>query len=347
MAELPSPTDSPAEGGPAPWPSGLRPDLSATHRLLGREGLRVLVRRDWEQALPVEALLSGAPLSAWGRPVPHALRGRAPIHVLATPRGEIVAKRLERGGILRGLLRRRFADPARPLREAATAEAFLARGGRTPPVVAARSRRRRPGGLYALEVATERLPAEGDLDEVLGRPAAGPAFARTLARALGRTLRHAHDAGLRHRDLQVRNLLVPRGFPGAGGSRDPERLVVLDLDRCQVGEPLARAERVVSLARLFRSLVKRGLAPVSASGLRAFVSGYAEPDAGAPVAPPAGERRGEAGGDEREVRAARGLVLEALGRARRAVAWHRWAWDTPAGGAGRPGPAGGAPERIG
>jgi 3-deoxy-D-manno-octulosonic acid kinase len=276
----------------------LPPTLGHSHHLLKQGAVRVLVRRDWEAALPVARMLAGAPLEAWGTPRPHALRGRGPVHVLGTPRGDVVAKRLSRGGVLGALARHAYLDPERPLHEARAAEDLAARGLSTPPVVAARATRL--GLLWTLEVATARFPSEGDLLEVLR--ARGPTPA--LAVAIGRTLRRAHDAGLRHRDLQVKNLLVPAGFPGPGGAFDPHDLCLLDLDRCSVGGALGADERVASLARFARSLVKHGLlarpTAVVRLGLRSYGSLPGWP-------------------------AAR-LLAVVERRARRAVALHRWTW---------------------
>ena len=266
-----------ALGCPALTSLTLSPRLAETHRLMSRGAVRLLVRRDWEAALPLEAMLDGAPLAEWGRPVAHALAGRGPVEVLATPRGEIVGKALRRGGLAGGLLRDTFFDARRPLREAEAAELLAARGIRTPPVVAARVTRRAAG--LRVESATARVPGV-DLLEACRDARSLPA----LATAAGRTLRAAHDAGLRHRDLQVKNLLVPAGFPGPGGAADPGPLVVLDLDRCSVAAPLELDERRRALVRFGRSLVKRGLLPrlgpvseAGAAALRAsrpFVRGY-------------------------------------------------------------------------
>jgi len=286
--------------------AALSAELSATHVLHVRAGVSLLVHRDWQDSLDVEALLRGVPVAAWGTPVAHDLKGRAAVHVLATARGELVAKRIERGGLLAFLARRWFVDAARPLREAAVAEAYRRRGGRTPVVVVARSRRG-AFGLHALELATARWPAQGDLAEVLAVARNEPRAAVLLARAAGRTLRQMHDLGLQHRDLQVRNLLVPRGFPGPGGAHDPEPFVVLDLDRCRIGQPLEARERRRQMARLFRSLAKQGLLPVPRGSAAAFTRGYA------------------GAGDPRRVSPELGstgrLVRRAVASARAAVAW--------------------------
>jgi len=289
--------------------NGLPASLRPTHELRRRGGVLLLVRRDWAGALPLDAMLAGAPPEQWGRPVPHALAGRGAMHVLATERGEIVAKRLLRGGLAGALLRGWYADARRPLREAEAAELLLARGCATAPVVAARSTRG-PLGLHALEVATARVPSRGDLLAAL-RERALPL--PQLAAAAGATLRRLHDAGLRHRDLNARNLLVPAG-PLAGG------LVVLDLDRCRVGEPLRREERVAALARLARSLVKNGVLPLRPGeqpaelrALRGFFAAYG-----------GGGGPGEGGGARR----AR-LLEDAAAELRHALRVRRWAGRAP------------------
>ena len=226
--------------------------LEQTHEVVQADGVLLVVHRDWRESLPVDELLAGAPLTAWGTPVEHDLRGRDEIHVLDTPRGQLVAKAYRRGGIVGGVLRQWYADPWRPAREAVVAEGLRARGCPTPEVVAARATRG-AAGLHRLEIATARLTDARDLLDVL-RDAREDAVATTaLARRTGRTLRRLHDVGLHHRDLQVKNLLVPADPDGP--------LVILDLDRCHLGEPLPAARRLPSLARFARSLVKNGVLP--------------------------------------------------------------------------------------
>lgn len=237
------------------------PDLAASHAYRERDGVRLWVHRAWESALPVEALLAGAPPSAWGSPLRHDLRGRSEVFLVDTPRGPLLAKALSRGGAVGGFLRHWYADPARPAREAWLSEELRRRGCPTPEVVVARARRSAPG-LWRLELATAFVPDAHDLLAAL-RAAGCDGSARTaLARAVGRTLRRLHDEGLRHRDLQVKNLLVPPGLGSDG------LLVVIDLDRCRLGMPLRPGERLASLARFTRSLVRRGLLPGAGTGGR-------------------------------------------------------------------------------
>lgn len=224
--------------------------LESSHVIHDAGPVLLAVHRDWVDSLPMDALLGGAPPTAWGELRDHGMRGRGPISVIATSAGEIVAKRHSRGGWLGGLLPDLFPRRGRLLQQAWLAEALISRGWATPRVIVARSTRVVPG-LHALAIGTARVQGAVDLlDALRAAPDAMPLLA--LA---GRTLRRLHDIGLRHRDLQVKNLLVP-----AEGAA-VEQAVVLDLDGCTLGSALGPRERVRSVSRFGRSLLKRGVVP--------------------------------------------------------------------------------------
>jgi len=289
----------------APRPS---PDLLETHELRTRGPVSLHVRKDWLDALPVEAMLDGAPITAWGEPVEHDLAGRGEVHVLGTAAGEVVAKAYSRGGFIGGLLRHWYLDAGRPAREAEVSEGLSRLGCPTPPVVAFRATRSSSGLMYRLEIATARVDGACDLLDAL-RAARGDVDAlRALARGAGQTLRRLHDVGLHHSDLQVKNLLVPDSAPEGP-------FIVLDLDRCDLAQPLDRAERVASLARFARSLVKNGVLPglgrsarpEQRHATRAFLTTYgALPDA---------------------TRAA--LAADVATRLKRSLRTHQLLWDDP------------------
>lgn len=279
------------------------PELEATHEVHHVGGVRLAVHRDWRAHLPLEALLAGAPFEAWGERRSHDLEGRGGIEVIGTPGGELVAKRLTRGGLAGGLAPDLFGDPWRPAREACLAEALRARACPTPVVVVARAVGQ-GCGLHRLELATERMAGAVDLlDAWLHQ-----GEARALAALAGRTLRRLHDVGLRHRDLQVKNLLVPRE-----GATAP-LATVIDLDRSRLAGPLDHGERERSVARFARSMVKRGLlpgfrdaAPESlgwTSTARGFMEGYGTP-------PGSGRRA---------------FLRRVARRLARDVALHSWTW---------------------
>lgn len=278
------------------------PDLSVTHAFLERGPVRLFVRRGWEAALPVEALLGGAPLERWGEPLEHDLHGRGAVHLLGTSHGEIVAKRMSRGGLVGGMFRESYADPWRPAREAALAEALLVRDCRTPPIVVVRATRR-AGRTWRLELATERVVGGRDLLDVLLEAYAEGREPGALAERLGTSLAGLHAAGLDHRDLQVKNLLVP---PDEGA------LVVLDLDGCELREVLGTERRAAGLLRMLRSLAKHGLLPRRGARPRGdFAAVLLEGVAGAY---PVGEVLGWSG-------------AELARRLRRELRLREWCWE--------------------
>ncbi len=220
--------------------------LQKSYHLHQRGSTAFVVRQNWESAFDVSAILDGLALSKWGAEVKHGLRGRGPIHVLATPRGAIVAKRLERGGVIGSLLRSWYFAWRRPLREAELAEQLLGLGCPTPIVVAVRITRAM-GCLHALEIATARVSGGQDPVESI-RSGIDP---RHVAAEMGKLLRKAHDVGLCHRDLQVSNFLF------VDGDKAPQSALILDLDRCRRDtRGVSRQRRLADLARLGRSLAK-------------------------------------------------------------------------------------------
>lgn len=249
------------------------PALQQTHEFEDRNGVILLVRRDWRKALPVEDILRDLPLDQWGESVPHNLFGRGPVHVLKTSKGEIVAKRLQRGGMVGGVARESYFNSDRLFRSAEVAEQLSSKGCPSPPVVAARATRKW-GPFFQLEMATARIPGGRDLLDALQMEEEVPA----LVSGAGAFLRHLHDLGFRHPDLQVKNLLVPA--QGGKGAKAPD-FAVLDLDKCTFEEdqPLTSSERLSALVRLGRSWVKHGVFPrpegaIPPLALRAFFRSY-------------------------------------------------------------------------
>jgi len=123
---------------------------------------------------------------------------------------------------------------------------------------------RRASGRREIENLERRLEEEAQ-DGVAFLAGARPDQARAAAAAVGRAMRRFHDAGGRHRDLHVKNVLLR---PGPGGL---EALVV-DLDRAGAGAPPGPRRRMAELMRMQRSLLKRGL--VARLGRRGIAAGF-------------------------------------------------------------------------
>ena len=155
-----------------------------------------------------------------------------------------------RGGLLGPLLGDRYATPARPLREHALVESLHADG--LPVATPVFAVAWRAGLGWRCAVATVERENARDLARVLRDEHSGSERLRA-ARAVARTLRRLHDAGVTHGDLQLRNLLVEP----AEGTEDLV-CVAIDFDRAHRGPALTPSARMKEWMRLVRSFDRTG-----------------------------------------------------------------------------------------
>lgn len=160
--------------------------------------------------------------------------------------GRVVLKALRRGGMLAPLRPDTFRDARRAIGNLALPDLARALGIPTPPAAALLLERAGRGRLRAF-LAIAEIPRAVDLRARWGTGRAAPGEAACVV-ALVRAM---HDVGLRHRDLNVGNLLLRDGDGGA-----PEAFVV-DLDGAALDPGAVPFRvRVASLRRLERSYVK-------------------------------------------------------------------------------------------
>jgi tRNA A-37 threonylcarbamoyl transferase component Bud32 len=202
---------------------------------------------------------------------PGAASGRLPLAVATLPgRSERIAlRRLVHGGLLGPLLGRAYLGTGRATREIQVTAELRAAGAPVPlPVLAGGERIF--GAFWALTVGTV---FEEDTRDGLAWLAESPepdALLR-VARAAGRAVRAFHDAGGRHADLHIKNLLVRDTVP-------PE-VMLIDLDRARMTPGLTPGERMAQIMRLFRSLLKREVLPsIGTRGIAAFFGAYCGED---------------------------------------------------------------------
>jgi 3-deoxy-D-manno-octulosonic acid kinase len=210
---------------------------------------------------------------AWFARAPQRGRGAAP-SIPVRRDLHMILRRYRHGGLLAQLTGAVYLGPQRALSELRVTAGAETLGAPVPHVlclvlwpVA--------GPLWSAVIGTQEERDAVDLLETARRCPA-PARRLELARQTGRAIRRLHDAGVEHRDLQLRNIL-------AVGAGDAPRIVVVDLDKAlyhpQGGVPVRR--RAGNLGRLTRSVVKNGLweAQVGPSEASAFLEGYLEGDA--------------------------------------------------------------------
>jgi len=182
--------------------------------------------------------------------------GRSAHHLLpASDWGVAVRVRPgRRGGAFGPWLGARYAGPSRARREHARVCAAFEAG--LPVVEPAFAVAWRRGLTWRIATATVDRPEARD---ALAWLDADPGVEAHLgaARAIAETLRRLHDAGYRHGDLQLRNLLLePDDARGL-------RCLAIDFDRAhREGAPLSPRARLREWMRLVRSCEKTGWASV-------------------------------------------------------------------------------------
>jgi len=188
----------------------------------------------------VAAGLDGA--RAWDDAVARAgatAAGRGSVGKIRLAGADRIVKRLRRGGLLRALWRDRHLGSRRLLDNLVVPVAARARGVPTP-AVRALALAAGPPGLWRGWVALDAVEGEDLLASARRDPGGMPG---RLERVLP-VVRAAHDAGLRHPDLNLSNLLV-----AADGT-----VHLLDLDGASLaGRPLSSRRRMAELLRLERS----------------------------------------------------------------------------------------------
>lgn len=181
-----------------------------------------------------------------------------------------VVRHYRRGGAMARLLRDRYLKlgATRPARELRASVAARARGIATPEVVGYAVY---PAGThYRADIVTRWIRGAEDLAAVTWGPDARTVAERAAAwGATGTVLASAFSNGLRHPDLNLRNILV-------SGDRTGPDAWLIDLDRCRVCDRLPEGERRLMLERFHRSrrkLERRFSRPVDAASLAAFHQG--------------------------------------------------------------------------
>lgn len=208
---------------------------------------------DWgRDALEAEGTLYAAARRESGGAT--SLLGRAPVFVVRRGSSAWAVRRYTRGGAMASLLGDRYLrfGPTRPRMELAASRALRERGIPTPEIVAFATYE--AGAFYRADLVTELVPDAMDLAEFLflstGDTPSDDRRSEVL-RASGELVRRLAEAGGYHRDLNAKNLLVPRHDSGRA-------IFLLDLDGCRVtdgpnAQSLSRMDH-----RLRHSLVKWG-----------------------------------------------------------------------------------------
>ncbi len=218
---------------------------------LGGAGWVAAVHPAWRDDLAAGGWLRRAPIDPdrhAGRVADPEPSGRGEIYRVQFKAGPAVVRPVRRGSWLRPLLGSRLLGPRRPLAEIRVTAALRTRGAPVPEPVMALAWRASGPFWHALVATREEANSLDGRAFLATRPPR--AMLRDAVRAAGSALRDFHDAGGRHRDLNLGNLLIQRV---AGGSA---RVWIIDLDGARAGPIPSPRQRMQELMRLHRSLRK-------------------------------------------------------------------------------------------
>jgi 3-deoxy-D-manno-octulosonic acid kinase len=241
-------------------------------RIHASDAGRLVVHRDFEDAVRALGFPDRDAVRAiFDSAAADGARGRQATAAVALPGSprRLHLRPVRHGGLLAPLWGDRVVGLRRPIRELRTTETLLRRGAPVPRAVLVAGWRAEP--LWTAVLGT--LHVEDSLDG-LAWLERGPDASHIVACAAsaGRAVRAFHDAGGRHADLHIKNLLVCAGEPGS--------VLVIDLDRARAGEPPSPARRMRELSRLVRSLLKRRVFErIGRAGREAFFDSYTGGDA--------------------------------------------------------------------
>jgi len=200
---------------------------------------------DARQMLAEGSLYEAAARDLAARP----LQGRGVAYAIALPATEtrVVVRHNRHGGLLAPLTRDLFLPPTRAPRELEISLRLRALGITTPEVLMY-GISPAPFGFLRADVVTRQIEDARDLSAFMAPDASSAErqVAWTATRALVRTM---NDAGVRHHDLNVKNVLIAR-------SGDELTAYLLDVDRVTFGAPRSPEVARGNLERLLRSARK-------------------------------------------------------------------------------------------
>ena len=180
--------------------------------------------------------------------------GRAAVQFFPLEQGEGVIRTYRRGGLPAWLVRDRFLGN-RMRQEFNVHRAYYLAGGPVPEPLGVCWQRH--FFFYRGAIATRRLAGETLLDFLSQADAAETG---KMLRLAGQAIRHMHDFGLWHADLQVKNLMVTESH-----------VWLIDFDRARQHRSLGTVGRAQNILRLRRSFEKHGL---SRATFQVLLEGY-------------------------------------------------------------------------
>lgn len=246
--------------------------LPQDYELINRGRAAIAVHRRYREGLLAQGIDNPELLlrSAAAQNSPSG-RGAVPcLPVAGFPHERMMVRRYLRGGLFRCINRDLYLDPQRAYRELIITAEAAASGVPTATILAAVSIRA-IGPWRRCFLFSKELSGCIDLPAYLEQQAASATFAADKTAALERAalaMRHMHDRGFFHADLNMKNILITPA--------EPASLYIIDWDKSRRFTRLSDGRRRANAVRFCRSLLKlsgRGL-PAGEEDAEAFLRAY-------------------------------------------------------------------------
>jgi 3-deoxy-D-manno-octulosonic acid kinase len=222
--------------------------------LVEKGPLTLVLRRDCREQLLGCGIGDPEQLCACHTGSTHAGRGAVPCIEFDGPSKRALVRKYRRGGLLRRVLPDMFLDRHRAFNELTVTLRAAEVGLPVADILGAVSLRVR-GPLYRHYLVSRELTDCCDLPAWFQQQGASDEHSAPVLRLVADTVRTMHDGGLKHGDLNLKNILV--------SSTEPGRIYIIDWDKstCASGPltPDARQENVVRLCRSAEKLRMLGI----------------------------------------------------------------------------------------
>jgi len=215
-------------------------------------------------------------LRPWPRDLmraPDAPVGRIPLEIFEKGDEQYLKRWYVHGGLFGPLFGGLFLGTGRPFRELHAAVYAVASGLATVEPLGICIWRVR-GPIYRTALMTRRAYGATNVPEHISRRGhLDPASRRRLIERMAVAVRHMHDAGLFHADLNLMNILVRQR---QGSSTDDPEILIIDWDQAMLRSRIGVLRRVRNLLRLSRSADKfaRAGIPIALSDKLRFLRVY-------------------------------------------------------------------------
>lgn len=224
-------------------------NISATYEKFTKASMTALVLKDEREAV-IRGLVDEIELEPLGHP------GRGTVYRFRLKNGTAILRPYRRGGFIRHFIKDSYLLDNRPRRELEVTRYLYEQGFPAPEPVGVRWEKN--GLFYRGAIATRELHAV-NLLEFLRQD---PREEVEVMKRVGAVMRHMHDLGVSHPDLQVQNVLVGE-----------DKVYIIDFDNARRSRRVPDERRAENFSRFFRSVLKHELNP---GLLRPMVSAYGE-----------------------------------------------------------------------